>query len=151
MLKEVGAMFARWHAFDASGGSREKLCLDTLPIRQRMFDYCTIFRHCPDPRVKTRTKRLLANWQHLFTFLENDGGEPTNNAAERALRPAVQWRKNCYGSQSIIGERFAESLLSVTATCKLHGVNAFHFLTAVVRASFSTKHSLPELPLALPN
>lgn len=151
MLKEIGAIFSRWHAFQNSGGSREQLWLDTLPMRERMYDYCDIFRYSSDPRVQTRTKRFLANWQHLFNFLKYDGVQPTNNIAERAIRPAVQWRKICFGSQSEIGEHFTERLLSVVGTCRMHGINAFQFLTRVVDAAFSAKQVIPGLPLSLPN
>jgi hypothetical protein len=47
----------------------------------------------------------------LFTFLRVEGIEPTNNAAERD-RPAVQWRKICFGNQSCGGERFTERILT---------------------------------------
>jgi transposase len=165
MLKEIGSIFAFWHAFQESGGSRcqwqpktvpvlamekcttrEQLWLATAPMRRRMYDYCDIFLDCPDEQVRTRAKRTLANWQYLFTFLRYEGVEPTNNIAERAIRPSVQWRKLCFGSQSDTGERFTERLLSVIGTCRMHGVNPFHFLTEVVSAAFSCKRSLPDLP-----
>jgi hypothetical protein len=69
------------------------------------------------------------NWHNLFTFLEYDGVETTNNSAERAIRPADQWRKICFGSQSHIGEQFTGHLLSVVRTCQIHGTNPFEFLT----------------------
>jgi transposase len=149
MLAEIETVFSLWHAFLGSGGSREKLLLDTLPMRERMHDFCVIFRYSSDPRVQTRTKRLLDNWQHLFTFLDHHGVQPTNNIAERAIRPAVQWRKICFGSQSQVGEHFTERLLTVVRTCQIHGINAFEFLTRLVNASFSEKH-LPCPTLSLP-
>lgn len=154
MLKEIGAVFSCWHAFQSSSCSREhreQLYRDTLPRRERMHDFCVIFRCSSDQRVQTRTKRLLDNWQHLFTFLKHDGVQPTNNSAERAIRPAVQWRKICFGSQSEVGEQFTGRLLTVVRTCQLHDINAFEFLTKLVKASFSTKQCLPYLPLSLPN
>jgi hypothetical protein len=151
MRSEIDAVFSLWHAFLDTGGSREQLLLNTLPMRQRMRDFCVIFRYSSDARVQTRTKRLLDNWQHLFTFLEHDGVQPTNNSAERAIRPAVQWRKICFGSQSKIGEQFTGRLLTVVRTCQLHGLNAFEFLIRLVDASFSVKHPPPCLPLSLPN
>jgi hypothetical protein len=45
------------------------LWLDTEPMRERMRDYCEIFLGSTDPLVKTRAKRTLDNWEHLFTFL----------------------------------------------------------------------------------
>ena len=150
MRCNIDAVFSLWHTYQTSGGSRAQLMLDTLPMRQRMRDFCVIFRYSSDPRVQTRAKRLLDNWQHLFTFLEHDGVQPTNNSAERAIRPAVQWRKICFGSQSQIGEQFTGRLLTVVRTCQLHGLNAFEFLTRLVDASFSIKYPLPRLPLSLP-
>jgi len=38
-----------------------------------------------------------------------DGVEPTNNVAERALRPAVLWRKGSFGSESAVGSQCAVS------------------------------------------
>jgi hypothetical protein len=151
MLADIGAIFSHWHAFLRAGGSREQLLLNILPMRERMHDFCIIFRYSSDPRVQTRTKRLLDNWQHLFTFLEHGGVEPTNNIAERAIRPAVQWRKICFGSQSHIGELFTGRLLTVVRTCQLHGINVFEFLTRLVNSYFSAKHHNPSLPLALPD
>ena len=45
-------------------------------------------------------------------------GPVNQRAAERALRPAVLWRKGCFGSRSAEGCRFVERLLSVRATCQ---------------------------------
>ena len=150
VLEDIGKIFSQWHAFQKSPGSREQLWLDTKPFRERIKDFCIIFQDSIDQRVQTRTKRLLDNWKHLFTFLLHDGIEPTNNIAERALRPAVQWRKICLGSQSQIGEHFAERLLTVTRTCQMHNINVFTFLTRIVRASFTPSHCLPEASPLLP-
>jgi transposase len=56
---------------------------------------------------------LLDLWPALWTFVTIDGVEPTNNAAEQALRPAVLWRKGCFGAQSAAGNTFVERLLTV--------------------------------------
>jgi transposase len=66
----------------------------------------------------------------------HDGVEPTNNAAEQALRQAVQRRKLCFGNQSAAGERFTERILTVTRTCQLQGRNPFHFLSELMEAAF---------------
>jgi transposase len=61
--------------------------------------------------------------------------EPTNNAAERALRPAVLWRKGSFGSDSAAGGRFAERLLTVVATCREQGRPLLDFLVATGEAA----------------
>jgi transposase len=151
MLKEAGAIFTIWHAFKAHGGSREQLWGKTLPIQERIRDYCHIFLNSKDPLVCTRAKKTLANFDHLFTFLKYKGVEPTNNLAEQKLRPAVQWRKICFGSQSNNGMRFTERLSTVVGTCRINGINPFIFLVDMVAASFSSNLAPPTLPPVLPN
>jgi transposase len=77
---------------------------------------------------------LLEGEGHLWTFLKVQGIEPTNNAAERALRHAVLWRKSSGGTASEWGSRFVERVLSVTATCRQQGRNVLEFLTDCFRA-----------------
>ena len=64
-----------------------------------------------------------------------EGVEPTNNGAERALRPAVLWRKGSFGSDSEAGSRFAERLLTVVATCRQQGQHLLDFLVAAGEAT----------------
>jgi transposase len=80
----------------------------------------------------------------LWTFLEIEGVEPTNNASERALRPAVIWRKLSFGTHSAQGSRFVETILTVVETCHRQSRNAFAYLTAALRAHFAGQpaHSL---------
>ena len=73
--------------------------------------------------------------------------EPTNNTAERALRPAVIYRKLSFGTQSESGSRFIERMLTVSETCRLQNRSAYDYLTKAVTAYFS-KQAAPSL---LPN
>ena len=54
------------------------------------------------PFAKTiRTfRQLLKVEPALWLFVEVEGVEPTNNAAQRAIRPAVIWRCTSFGSQT---------------------------------------------------
>ncbi len=61
--------------------------------------------------------------------------EPTNNGAERALRPAVLWRKGSFGSDSEAGSRFVERLLTVVASCRQQGRTLLAFLLAAGEAA----------------
>jgi len=151
MLKEIGTIFTIWHAFLDSDCTRKQLWLATALIRGRMKRYCNHYLKSEDPLVQTRAKRTLKNWDHLFSFLQHEGVEPTNNIAERAIRPAVQWRKICFGSQSDVGERFTERLLTVVRTCQMHGVNSFEFLVKVMSVNPSDQNYLPPLPFPLPD
>jgi len=56
--------------------------------------------HSQRREVRNLATALFEHNERLFTFLEQEGVEPTNNSAERALRTGVQWHKICFGSRS---------------------------------------------------
>lgn len=144
MLKELGTLFSYWHAFKEAGCAREELWRASALIRGRMKSSCLRYQNSSDKNVRTRAAGFLKNWDILFTFLRVEGIEPTNNEAERAIRPAVQWRKICFGNQSCDGERFTGRILTVTRTCRMQKKNAFQFLTHLMTAFFR-REPLPSL------
>jgi transposase len=70
----------------------------------------------------------------LWRFAEHAGVEPTNNAAERALRQAVCWRKTSYGTQSESGRQFVERILTVVASCRQQHRNVLDYVTTCCQA-----------------
>jgi len=74
-------------------------------------------------------------WPALWTFARVEGVEPTYNVAERALRPAVLWRKGCFGADSAAGCRFGERLLTVVASCRKQGRPLLELLVATGKAA----------------
>lgn len=100
-------------------------------------------------------RELMAIEPSLYTFAAVDGVEPTNNAAERALRHAVCWRKTSYGTDSAGGSRFVERVLTVVATCRQQQRDVLEFLTGCARATRDGTRppslvppSAPQTPLA---
>lgn len=134
MLREVGRMFGLLNAFRQERLDRKTLVLKSVPIRARMSNCLQTYELSSDPDVARMARGLLACWDHLFTFLEHEGVDPTNNVAERGIRPAVQWRKICFGNRSQDGERLTERLLTATRTCLLQGRNPFDFLVQAIQA-----------------
>jgi hypothetical protein len=55
-------------------------------------------------------RQLLKRWDSLFTFIYQEGVEPTNNLAERLLRPGVQTRKISYCTRSENGQFAARTI-----------------------------------------
>ena len=82
----------------------------------------------------------------MWTFAYHEGLEPTNNTAERALRPAVLWRKRSFGCHSEEGCRYVERLLTVVQTLRLQGRDVLDYLQAALTAH---RHGLPT-PKLLP-
>jgi transposase len=76
----------------------------------------------------------------LWTFVVEQGVEPTNNRAERALRFAVLWRKISQGSYNAKGDRWVERILSLRETCRLRGVPTFPVLVDAVTCSLNDQH-----------
>ncbi len=134
MLSEIGRMFRLWHAFKEGSVDRHTLVLKSVPIRARISHCLQTYELSGDPDVARTARGLFKHWNYLFTFLEHQGVEPTNNSAERGIRPAVQWRKICFGNQSKDGQVITARLLTVTRTCFLQNKNPFDFLVDSVTA-----------------
>ena len=81
-----------------------------------------------DPDEERVANRLRKRRRWLFTFLDHPGVEPTNNRAERALRPAVIARKLSCGNKTQRGKRTWEILASLAATCHQRGQNLVELL-----------------------
>ena len=89
---------------------------------------------CACTKTAATCGELLRLWDCLWTFTRVEGVEPTNNAAERALRHAVIWRRISGGTDSEAGSRFVERMLSVVATCRQQKRGVLEYLTRCHRA-----------------
>ena len=87
------------------------------------------------PRTAGTCREVLGVEASLWTFASTPGVEPTNNAAERAVRHAVCWRRTSYGTDSEAGSRFVERVLTVVATCRQQGRDVLGFLADAVQAT----------------
>jgi transposase len=84
--------------------------------------------------ARALVKDLVEYGAALWTFARVEGIEPTTNAAERAVRKAVLWRKNSFGSASRWGSRFAERMLTTCESLRAQGRSILDFLEASIRA-----------------
>ncbi len=108
---------------------------------------------CACPKTRATCRELLKVEQALWTFVRVEGLEPTNNAAERALRHGVLWRKTSYGTQSERGSEFVEHILTVVATCRQQDRPVLHYLTQCCQAFHEgtlPPSLLPTSPIAFP-
>ena len=72
----------------------------------------------PDKGTAETCRRLIALDAALWSFVTAPGVEPTNNAAERALRHPVIWRRTSHGTQSDHDRLFVQRMLTVAETCR---------------------------------
>jgi transposase len=104
---------------------------------------------CGCAKTAGTCRELLRGEVSLFLFAFVSGVEPTNNAAERALRHGVLWRKMSHGPKSVVGSEYLGCIWSVVETCRQQGRGVWDFLT-VCMAAAAQGCSLPSL-LTLPN
>lgn len=129
-------VFAAWRRFRQHEIDQDGL-LDALqPERDRLRDILTRGLDCGNSKTENTCQNILDIYERLWTFAYLEGVEPTNNAAERALRDGVLWKKTSYGSQSVRGTRFVEAMLSVSETCRKQGLSIMGFLGDSLNAFF---------------
>jgi transposase len=86
-----------------------------------------------DGKLGGKCRDILEHEKYLWTFVQDQRVEPTNNAAERVVRQAVLWRKGSFGTQSERGARYVERILTVCATCRLQGQSTIEYLREACR------------------
>lgn len=145
-LSECAHIFEAWNAVKSKDLDRPGLRRRLAPVRARLGRLLSRGGRSSDRKVAAFCRDLKDHWDALWTFASVAGVEPTNNAAERALRRAVLWRKCCFGSQSGRGLRFVERMLTITETCRQNQANVLDYLTRAIvahRQSSLTPRLLP--------
>jgi transposase len=130
LLEYTGILFHYWQDFRAGKLSRTTLRAWMAPLRIQMEALLEKAVAANIDGLSGSCEDILEHRAALWTFLEYDGVEPTNNHAERELRAFVLWRKRCFGTQSDRGNLFAERLMTVAHTARKQQRNVLAFLTA---------------------
>ena len=104
----------------ASGARGHPATLDVSllhdPLRREVERLLEAGSRCGVPKTAGTCRDILKRREALWTFVQVEGVEPTNNTAERSIRPGVLWRQGSFGTQSAEGSRFVESMMTVVAT-----------------------------------
>jgi transposase len=139
-------LFRLWHRFRDGPGvrygpiTREQLIEKSIPLEKKFFALADRYLDSRDKDVANLALALLLHFEKFFAFLRNEGVEPTNNVAERALRCAVQWRKISFGSRSAQGEVAVARLLTATRTCRMQNRAPLSYLVTALQ---SHRNGLP--------
>jgi transposase len=116
------------------------------PIRRHVARLLKAGQTCGMAKTEGVCREILKVYDALWTFVRVEGVEPTNNAAERAIRPGVLWRKGSFGTQSTNGLRFVEAMMTVVATLKQQHRNALAYMTEACQAAYTGKPAPSLLP-----
>jgi transposase len=128
-------MFQWWHRVREGTLAPASFVSYMWPVRQEVERLLEAGQTCGVPKTEGTCRELLKLRQALWTFVRHNGVEPTNNAAERAIRPGVLWRKGSFGTQSAEGSRFVEAMMTVVATLKQQHRNVLAYVTAACEAA----------------
>jgi transposase len=146
LMRPTRELFRHWARSRDGTLTREEMLQLMQPIRNEIDSLLLRGRYSGNSKLIGMCKPLYAHRDRLWTFLEVAGVEPTNNASERALRPAVIWRKLSFGTQSARGSRFVETILTVVETCHRQSRNSFDYLAAALQAHFAGQPAPSLLP-----
>jgi transposase len=156
LLAQEKILFTLWYQFRDGTLTRPQLQLAAQPIQteiSRLLQEAADISIAPKentPLAKTvgTCRKILTLEISLWLFLREDGIDPTNNLAERTIRPAVIWRRTSFGSDSADGSLFVSRLLSVVSSLLLQQRDPFDFILDSVTASRSGGSPPSLLPLS---
>lgn len=158
LLKQHKRLFELWHRVRDGTLEHSQFALNAEPIRTSIHqllseaaDYA-IAEGEKTPLAKTvRTcRQLLKVEPALWLFARVEGIEPTNNAAEQAIRPAVLWRKCSYGSQSAEGSLFVGRMMTVVTSLRRQQRHVLDYLSEACRTKRLGLPTPSLLPTSLP-
>jgi transposase len=132
---QVRQMFQWWHRVRDGTLAHTTFASYMWPVRREVERLLEAGQTCGVPKTEGTCRALLKRRQALWTFVRHEGVEPTNNAAERAIRPGVLWRKGSFGTQSPEGSRVVEAMMTVVATLKQQHRNVLDYVTAACEAA----------------
>ena len=134
LLDYTGIMFEYWHDYRAGRLSRDQLRAWMIPLRMQVEALLEKAVVASIHGLSGSCADILEHRKALWTFLDHNDVEPTNNHAEREVRDFVLWRKRCFGTQSDRGNLFAERLMTIAHTARKQNRNVLAVLTGCCRA-----------------
>lgn len=137
LLGQAKRIFKLWHKARDGDLSRERLQTAMRPARREVRRLLEGGVRCQQKKTRRTCSNILKVERCLWTFLRVEGVEPTNNAAERALRRAVLWRRKSFGTQSAAGSRFVGRVLTAVTTLRQQGRDVLGYLVGVCRGALS--------------
>ena len=148
LMRPTRELFRHWARYRDGTIGRARFKRLASPIRKEIDGLLLRGVFSGSKRLRGICQPLYTHRPRLWTFLEVEGVEPTNNASERALRHAVIWRKLSFGTQSAAGSRFVETMLTTIETCRQQNRSVFDFVIQAVTAHFAHQKPPSLLPRA---
>jgi transposase len=149
LLTQARLMFQWWHTVRDGTMGRTTFQEQMQTVEEQVGELLRQGTGCSHSKTAGTCRNILNREEALWTFVRVEGVEPTNNLAERQVRPGVLWRKSSFGTQSEKGSRFAERIMTVAATLKQQHRNALDYLTEACDAANWGRQAPSLLPAML--
>ncbi len=146
LLTQVKQIFALWHRIRDGTLTRLDFQAAIQPIRKEVNALLHIGGFVKHSQTRKTCQNILKLEQALWTFVGQEGIEPTNNTAERALRRGVIWRRRSFGTQSETGSQFVERILTAVITLRQQNRDVLDYLTEACKAGTPGKTAPSLLP-----
>lgn len=146
LRSQVRQMFHWWHRVRDGTLKLASFRRYRGPVRREVERLLAAGQTGGVPKTAGTCRQILTLREALWTFVRVEGVEPTNNAAERALRPGVLWRKGSFGTHSAEGSRFVEAMMTVVATLTQQHRPVLAYLTAACEAALCGEPAPSLLP-----
>lgn len=137
LKREQEMLFDLWHKHKNGQLSWRQFQTQSKPICKQFDAYLLRGAYSGNGKLMGMCEELYRHRDWLWTFTKVKGIEPTNNTAERALRPAVIYRKLSYGTQSAKGSRFIERMLTIIETCRLQQRSTMEYLVEAMKSHYN--------------
>jgi transposase len=134
LLDYTVIIFDYWHAYKDGKLSREQLSERVAPVRVQIEALLERAVAKKIPRLSGSCADILEHRPALWTFVDRESVQPTNNHGEQEVRAFVLWRRTSFGSQSERGNLFAERIMTIRHTARKQGKNALDFICACCKA-----------------
>lgn len=147
LLDETDRMFGWWHRVRDGTLSHASFRVYMRPLRKRVEALLAEGIELGDKKTAGTCAKLFKAKVALWTFVDTEGIEPTNNSGERAVRHGVIYRKLSGGTKSAAGSRFVERILTAHATLRLQDRPILSFLQDACEARLRRTPPPSLLPL----
>lgn len=135
VLKKLKKLFTVWHKREGMEADRFFRALESA--RDELI--CVAKSAPQRGEAQNIARRFRDHGRYYFTFIQVAGVEPTNNAAEQAIRFLVIDRKVTQGTRSETGQRWCERIWTTLATCAQQTRSAFRFIAQAVENHFNNR------------
>ncbi len=135
ILTQAELMFQWWYKVRDGTMTRADLQEQMQSVQHQVGECLRQGATCDHEKTAGTCRDILKREEALWTFVRVEGVEPTNNLAERQIRPGVLWRKGSFGTQSEAGSRFVERIMTTVATLRQQDRNVLDYLVQACDAA----------------